>query len=165
MKKYSVYSLKVIKADDIYLICRKNHLNDDYTEVLTNKKIKLTDKMAIEPLANYYPTLGLQKYGTDEVLMLSKEDILRKYLEINSDPNLENNKDIACEEPDDSQLSLFDNDQQFDVLAVPCNRPFIVRSDKVEEFLNTKPDPNIRVQIEENARIFSKQLKRGSKNN
>lgn len=40
MKKYNVYSLRVIKIDNMYFICRNNYLNDDYTEILTGKKIK-----------------------------------------------------------------------------------------------------------------------------
>ena len=41
--------------------------------------------------------------------------------------------------------------QKFDVLAVPCNKPFVVAPDKVEEFKNHKPDPRIRQEIEEMA--------------
>lgn len=44
--------------------------------------------------------------------------------------------------------------QKFDVLAVPCNRAFVVSSEKTEEFLSVKPDPEIRQQQEEMAKIF-----------
>ena len=39
--------------------------------------------------------------------------------------------------------------QKFDVLAVPCDKPFIVSSDKTEAFLNIKPNSEIRRQQEE----------------
>ena len=39
--------------------------------------------------------------------------------------------------------------QKFDVLAVPCGKPFIVSSDKTEAFLNIKPNSEIRRQQEE----------------
>lgn len=37
-----------------------------------------------------------------------------------------------------------DEKQKFDVLAVPCNRAFVVASDKVEEFMSVKLDPEKR---------------------
>ena len=40
-------------------------------------------------------------------------------------------------------------ESNFDVLAVPCNRAFIVASDKVEEFMNTKPDMEKRREMED----------------
>lgn len=43
------------------------------------------------------------------------------------------------------------DEQHFDVLAVPCNKPFIVANDKKEEFLAQKTDPNIIAQIRANA--------------
>ena len=39
--------------------------------------------------------------------------------------------------------------QKFDVLAVPCDRTFVVSPDKTEAFLNVKPNPEIRRQQEE----------------
>ncbi len=41
--------------------------------------------------------------------------------------------------------------QNFKVLAVPGNKPFVIAPDKAEEFKNQKPDPEIRKQIEEMA--------------
>ncbi len=38
---------------------------------------------------------------------------------------------------------------KFTVLAVPGNRAFVVSSDKVEEFMNTKPDLEKRKEMEE----------------
>ena len=39
--------------------------------------------------------------------------------------------------------------QKFDVLAVTCDRPFVVSPDKTEAFLNVKQNPEIRRQQEE----------------
>lgn len=39
--------------------------------------------------------------------------------------------------------------QKFDVLAVPINRPIIIRADKVEEFKRHKTAPELRRQMEE----------------
>lgn len=41
------------------------------------------------------------------------------------------------------------SEQKFSVMAVPCRRPFIVAKDKVEEFKNQKPNPEIKRQMEE----------------
>ncbi len=39
--------------------------------------------------------------------------------------------------------------QNFEVLAVPYGRAFVVAPDKVEEFKNAKPNPEIRKEMEE----------------
>ena len=44
--------------------------------------------------------------------------------------------------------------QQFSVLAVPCDRAFVVSADKREEFLSQKPNLKIRQKNEENVRVF-----------
>lgn len=41
--------------------------------------------------------------------------------------------------------------QKFNVLAVPCNAPFIVSPDKTEEFLNQKANPETTKMISEMA--------------
>lgn len=42
-----------------------------------------------------------------------------------------------------------DEEQKYDILAVPSNRAFVVASDKVEEFKNSKPDLEKRRLMEE----------------
>lgn len=44
---------------------------------------------------------------------------------------------------------MLEEKQEFDVLAIPINRPIIIRANKVEEFKNRKPDPELRRQMEE----------------
>lgn len=43
---------------------------------------------------------------------------------------------------------------KFDVLAVSCDRAFVVDPEKVEDFKNSKPNPEVRQQIEEMAGKF-----------
>ena len=44
--------------------------------------------------------------------------------------------------------------EQLTVLAVPCSRAFVVKPEKVEEFKNQKPNPEIRRQMEEMVKKF-----------
>lgn len=100
MKKYSIDNLWVVKvisnSSTRYYICKYtgdkyNAYNDTYTEILTNEKIKKEDINLVEPLSNYYSVLGRKNYLTGKPLMLDKEMILKKYLDINKDN--ENSKD------------------------------------------------------------------------
>lgn len=44
--------------------------------------------------------------------------------------------------------------QQFDILAVPCNRTFVVSNEKSQEFKNKKTDLKIAEMINEKANLF-----------
>jgi len=46
-------------------------------------------------------------------------------------------------------MSNHEEKQKFDVMAVPCNRAFVVAEDKIEEFLNSKADPERRRKADE----------------
>ena len=46
------------------------------------------------------------------------------------------------------------DEKKFDVLAVPCDRAFVVAPEKVEEFKNLKPNPEVRQQMEGMAEKF-----------
>ena len=48
-----------------------------------------------------------------------------------------------------NSLKSLSEERRFDVLAVPCDRAFVVSQEKSEEFKNVKPDPVVRQQIEE----------------
>lgn len=82
MKLYSVFSLYVVKKDDVKFICRKKN-NKKYIEFLTNKKMKIKDEKEIESLSDYFSLLEVMNYQTFEPLMLTKDGILLKYIEIN----------------------------------------------------------------------------------
>lgn len=97
MKKYSVYSLKVVKVGNgdntRYLICKHNELTDTYVEIFTNEKLKISDKNCVEPLSNYYSLLAQCNYTTGKPLMLDKKSLLQKYIDINSELNLVHNEE------------------------------------------------------------------------
>lgn len=83
MKKYNVFSLYVITIDKHKFICESIIYREKYREVLTGRKFDLKDNYLVEKLSDYYCILGVMNYTTGEPLMLSKDDILRKYIDIN----------------------------------------------------------------------------------
>ena len=97
MKKYSIYALKVVKVDTgdniRYLICKYNEFIDTYIEVLTNEKIKNSDKICIEQLSNYYSILLQRNQETEKALMLDKKALLQIYIEINKELTLIHNEE------------------------------------------------------------------------
>ncbi len=102
MKKYSVYNLFVVAVQHdsgtYYLICQHNDLSDTYVEIFTNEKIKITDDSNIELLSNYYSILTRRNYATKKPLMLDKKELLRKYIDINSEASLEKDKAFSKSE-------------------------------------------------------------------
>lgn len=48
-------------------------------------------------------------------------------------------------------MKSLSEERQFDVLAVPCDRAFVVSADKTEAFFSVKPNPEIRQQQKEMA--------------
>ena len=95
MKKYNVFELWVVKADDYYFICEKLFDDKTYREIFTKEKIKMLDSQNIEPLKNYYSLLAIMNYTTGELLMLTKKELLVKYAEINSS-HIERKKTFVC---------------------------------------------------------------------
>ena len=83
MKKYNVFSLYVITIDKHKFICESIIYREKYREVLTGRKFDLKENYLVEKLSDYYCILGVMNYTTGEPLMLSKDDILRKYIDIN----------------------------------------------------------------------------------
>jgi len=53
-----------------------------------------------------------------------------------------------------NSMKFLSEERQFDVLAAPCDRAFVVSPEKAEEFKNLKPDPAVRQQMEEMAEKF-----------
>jgi len=85
MKKYSVFSLYVVKKENQEFICKKIY-DDEYREVLTNEKLVLEENDSVKCLTRYYSILEVATYNDGKItnpLMLSKKDILLKYIEIN----------------------------------------------------------------------------------
>ena len=111
MKKYNVFSLSVIKIDDQKFICESIIPGEKYREILTGRKITLKDDYVVEKLSEYYSILGVMNYTTGEPLMLSKDDILKKYININM-PEIE---DEYYQEPTDLCSIIDDVVEQPDV--------------------------------------------------
>lgn len=91
MKKYNVFSLNVVKVEDEgtvrYFICNQSILSNSYTEVFTGLKVIPKDESCINPLAQYYSILEICDYNTQMPLMLTKEQLLKKYIDINKSFN------------------------------------------------------------------------------
>ena len=87
MPKYDVFRLYVVKKmigdSSHYLICSKSVLNNDYIEVLTRTKVEVKDKSCVTSLTNYYSSLGVCNYSNGAHLMLSRDDVLKKTIQIN----------------------------------------------------------------------------------
>lgn len=85
MNKYNVFNLYVIERDNHKFICEKITPNK-YIEVLTKEKIVLEEKDKTKSLTKYYSILSVATYKNGQILnplMLTKKDILLKYIEIN----------------------------------------------------------------------------------
>ena len=85
MKKYNVFSLYVIEKDNHKFICERI-IDNEFREVLTKEKLVLEENDKIKPLTRYYSILAVATYKNGKILnplMLSKKDILLKYIEIN----------------------------------------------------------------------------------
>ena len=83
-KYYSVFNLFVITIDEQKFICECIVPDKKYQEVLTRKKINFDKIAKFEKLCDYYPLLAIMNYKTKEPLMLTKNNILQKYIAINS---------------------------------------------------------------------------------
>ena len=85
MKKYNVFCLYVIKKEGYSFIC-ENIIDNEYREVLTKEKLILEKGELVIPLTRYYSILEVATYKNGKILnplMLTKKDILLKYIEIN----------------------------------------------------------------------------------
>lgn len=85
MKKYNVFMLYVIKKENHKFICERI-IDNEFREVLTKEKLLLEENDKIESLTEYYSILAIAKYKNGKILnplMLTKKDILLKYIEIN----------------------------------------------------------------------------------
>jgi len=85
MKKYNVFCLWVIEKPGHKFICERI-INDEYREVLTKEELILEENDKVKPLTRYYSILAVATYKNGKILnplMLTKKDILLKYIEIN----------------------------------------------------------------------------------
>lgn len=111
-KHYNIFRLYIVHVetnDSIHhLICSYNRYTDIYTDIFTKSKIRVPDEAAVEPLYIYYPVLGVANYTTGEPLMLSKEDLLKKYKDLNEETEtISQNKTMAAELLEKATLNFF----------------------------------------------------------
>ena len=85
MKKYNVFYLWVVEKDGHKFICEKVSENY-YKEVLTKEDIIIEENESVTKLTKYYSILEVATYKDGQILnplMLTKKDILYKYIEKN----------------------------------------------------------------------------------
>jgi len=122
--------------------------------------------------------MGFKEKLEEYICLLEKEEevmnyIIEKYgnldfFELKELPVLKNLKDLFSKEDQSNILPnikiekmfkfVMSDKQNFEVLAVPYDRAFVVSPDKTEEFLSAKPDPEIRKQQEEMAKLFKSHI-------
>ena len=85
MKKYNVFYLWVVEKEGYSFICERISGNY-YKEVLTKEDIRTENNDKVRSLTKYYPILAIATYKNGQILnplMLTKKDILLKYIELN----------------------------------------------------------------------------------
>jgi len=150
-------------------------LKEKYPEVkeFDNEKIQaiLTGKISTE----YDEQLSLEDWEYfDFACMLPIEEIMKELNNYdNSHPKLDELKfvnsltikynvskyEIIRRIKDVRKINKFINEsskQQFDILAVPCDKPFVVSKEKVDEFKNSTTSKNDNEKISQMAKTFIK---------
>ena len=85
MKKYNVFYLWVVEKDGHKFICERIYDNR-YKEVLTKEDVTAEENDKVKSLTRCYSILEIATYKNGQILnplMLTKKDILLKYIEIN----------------------------------------------------------------------------------
>lgn len=85
MKKYNVFYLWVVEKEGYSFICERVSGNY-YKEVLKKEDIIVGESDKVRSLTKYYPILAIATYKNGQILnplMLTKKDILLKYIELN----------------------------------------------------------------------------------
>ena len=85
MKKYNVFCLWVVEKPVHSFICERI-IDNEFREVLTNEELILEENDKVKPLTRYYSILEVATYKNGKILnplMLTKKDVLLKYIEIN----------------------------------------------------------------------------------
>ncbi len=91
MREYRIDHLYVVEIEGripYYLICKHSILNDGYIEIFTNEQIELKENYNVEPLYDYFPSLTIYDCRTGKPQKLAKNELWRKYIELNEDPKL-----------------------------------------------------------------------------
>lgn len=84
MKKYNIYNLYVLTINGQRYICESIIMEKKYREVLTGRIIAYREEYTLEKLSDYYSLIERMNFITGKPVMLSKEKILNKYININA---------------------------------------------------------------------------------
>lgn len=139
-------------------ISRKNYIRKQYYTINSNDENIINNINILKEIDFFFGTLFVEEviwcleYLKEDGVILNKEQediylylykIANMYLDLTNNiiDNIKQGKVIFPEE----------QKQNFQVLAVPSNTAFVVAPEKVEEFKNSKPDPEFVKQMEENA--------------
>lgn len=128
MKKYNVFSLYVVEKDNHKFICERI-IDNEFSEVLTKEKLLLEENDKVKPLTRYYSILTVATYKNGKILnplMLTKKDILLKYIEIN-----QNEKDKRFD-MDDFLKRQQEELEGLKILAKEC--PELAKAYSLEKF-------------------------------
>lgn len=134
--------LTFINKEDLQILDEES--KGDLKRILTTGNENITDEEVINYILSKYP-------------IFSKYRNLRGPLSVIEYKNIEEEigQDIFRFHVMPQSLKFIEQEQQsFDVMAVPCDRAFVVSPDKAEELKNIKPDPAVRQQMEEMAEKF-----------
>ena len=139
MKKYDVFELYVISFDHgkNYFICKYDELLGSYIEVFTHQIIDRGNVTFIEPLIDYYPMVDVMDYKKGRNLKLTKKDLLKDYIKVNSyNPNERKKKCLKISE-DASYKSALDfyllaNKLKYQIRSGWDNKQWNINSDRLE---------------------------------
>lgn len=98
MKKYNIFDLKVVKVKkdglEYYFICIQSVFPNKLIEIFTGKIIDKKDILHIESFANYYSIISRFNYTTREPLKVTKQELIEKFININSQLRAKNKNSI-----------------------------------------------------------------------
>jgi len=98
MKKYNIFDLEVVKVKkeglEYYFICIQSVFPNKLIEIFTGKIIDKKDILHMESFANYYSIISRFNYTTREPLKVTKQELIEKIININSQLRAKNKNSI-----------------------------------------------------------------------
>jgi len=169
------FEINTIKLEQLLILMHGRMLSLYNKPFFSQEVVARTHALMIDKVDKDFRIYAMEfKEKLEEyICLLEKEEvmnyIIEKYgnldfFELKELPVLKNLKDLFSKEDQSNIIPnlkiekmfnfVMGNKQTFDVMAVPCDRAFVVSSDKTEAFLSVKPNPEIRQQQKEMAETF-----------